>query len=480
MAPKIGIIGGGFSGTMTIAHLVKKMTSPCHIYIVSEKEDLNRGIAYNTYSKKHILNVITGKMSAFPDNPNHFLDWVIEKEEFKHIDKSIIANSFISRKLYGDYLVDIWHNVLLEAEQKQIQIVEINDTAIALENDQRHVRLSFIQSNSIEVDYCVIASGNQIPKNPEIANLEFYKSPLYFQNPWKSSSVDNVNLEEPILIVGNGLTMVDTIIGLLERNYKGEIYSISPNGFNILPHRHSGMSYTAHLHEIHEGMSLRDLFVVVHRHIKIVREFGVSAEPIIDALRPLSQKLWMSLSDVEKKKFMARLRHLFGVARHRIPLHIYDKLQKMRIDGRLHILSGKLLDMHEVNDSVQVSYYDKKRHEPQQLSVSRVINCTGPETDFQKLENTFLSPCIRDGILCQDELKLGLNTNVETLCVKNKQGVEHSNLFTLGSNLKGELWESTAVNELRQQAVRLAENIVIKINNNLSDWSTQNNVNEPS
>jgi hypothetical protein len=30
----------------------------------------------------------------------------------------------------------------------------------------------------------------------------------------------------------------------------------------------------------------------------------------------------------------------------------------------------------------------------------------------------------------------------------------------LGSNLKGELWESTAVNELRDQAKRLAHRII--------------------
>ena len=42
--------------------------------------------------------------------------------------------------------------------------------------------------------------------------------------------------------------------------------------------------------------------------------------------------------------------------------------------------------------------------------------------------------------------------------------MEHSNLFTLGSNLKGELWESTAVNELRQQANAIADIILAEEN----------------
>ena len=157
---------------------------------------------------------------------------------------------------------------------------------------------------------------------------------------------------------------------------------------------------------------------------------------------------------------MARLRHLFGVARHRIPLHIYDKIQKLRLDRTLLIQSGKIIDLVELKDEVDVTYYDKKHNYIKRLSVSRVINCTGPESDFSKLENNFLSQCIEEGILTQDELKLGIKTNVKTLRVFSKDNMEHSNIFTLGSNLKGEFWETTAVNELRQQAESLAKGIV--------------------
>jgi uncharacterized NAD(P)/FAD-binding protein YdhS len=273
-----------------------------------------------------------------------------------------------------------------------------------------------------------------------------------------------VNDSLPILIIGNGLTMVDTILGLQDNKFKGEIYSISPNGFNILPHRHTGLIYHAHLEEIHNKMSLKELIRVIHKHVKIVRQFGISAEPIIDALRPRTQGIWRNLTAAEKQFFMSRLRHLFGVARHRIPLHIYDKIQKLRIDGLLHIQSGKIIDITETGGCIDVTYFDKKQRKTQVLKVSRVINCTGPETDFSKLENNFLGQCIQDGIFYQDELKLGIQTNVETFKVKSKDGVEHSNLFTLGSNLKGELWESTAVNELRQQANAIADIILEEVN----------------
>lgn len=456
MQLSIAIIGSGFSGIMTAVQLISQKNNPFTLYLIDENENFGRGIAYTPYSKKHILNVLTGKMSAFPDEPDHFLNWVMEKEEYKNMDKTIIANAFLSRKLYGDYLTDVWQNALTQAKAKKINVIELKDRVLSIHVASSGYCLQFKKSPELVVDKCVIASGNQIPKNPSVSNNNFFKSENYFQNPWKLESVRNIHSDLPILIIGNGLTMVDTILGLEEQGYHGQIYSISPNGFNILPHRHSGLHYQEHLKEIKEGMPLRDIAQVIHKHVKIIRQFGISAEPIIDALRPMTQKLWRSLSQDDKKLFMNRFRHLFGVARHRIPLHIYDKIQKLRMEAKLHIHSGKILDITENNEGIEVQYWNRKSKSHEKIHVSRVINCTGPETDFSKIADSFLSQCIHDGLICQDNLKLGIQTNAETFKVIDVNGREHEHLYTLGSNLKGELWESTAVNELRQQAKALA------------------------
>ena len=292
--------------------------------------------------------------------------------------------------------------------------------------------------------------------------MDFYDHPNYFQNPWNIESVKNTKENLPVLIIGNGLTMVDTVLGLLEQGFKGEIYSISPNGFNILPHRHNGLKYSKLTEELSDDLSLFELVKLVNKHIKTVREFGVSAEPIIDSLRPHTQRIWKSLSDQEKDLFMSRLRHLWGVARHRIPLHSHDKIQQLRIDGKLHIISGKIIDLSASKEYVTVEYFDKKENELRQLKGSRVINCTGPETDLSNLDKSFLKNCLLKGILTQDKLKLGIKTDTESFQVINAEGNPHVNLFTIGSNLKGELWESTAVNELRGQTEKLAEKLTAR------------------
>lgn len=461
---RIGIIGGGFTGTMTAVQLIEKSTEPCEILLINERETLNKGIAYNPYSDKHLLNVIASKMSAFPDKPEHFLDWVMQKDAFKEKDKTLISGAFLPRQLYGEYLSAVWENAKTKAESKQLKLTVIESFVVDLDVQDDSVSLLLDNTVKLDLNYCVITTGNHIPRNPKIANPEFYNSPNYFQNPWKIASVKDTKEQLPVLIIGNGLTMVDTVLGLLEQGFKGEIHSISPNEFNILPHRHNGLKYSKLVEELRDDLTIHELVTLVNKHIKTVREYGVSAEPIIDSLRPHTQKIWQSFSDAEKELFMSRLRHLWGVARHRIPLHSHDKIQQLRIEGKLHITSGKLLDITESKESIAVEFLDKKANEVKKIHVSRVINCTGPETNFINLEKNFLKNCLLKGLLTQDNLNLGIHTDAETFQIIRSDGTPHSHLFTIGSNLKGELWESTAVNELRGQAEKLAEKLQSQIN----------------
>jgi uncharacterized NAD(P)/FAD-binding protein YdhS len=457
---KIGIIGAGFSGTMTAVQLIEQSTEPCEIILVDEREALNKGIAYSPYSTRHLLNVIAGKMSAYPAEPDHFLDWVMQRESFKDKDRNIIANSFLPRQVYGEYLCDVWEEAKRGAESKSIKIQVVISSVTDLDVLEDCILLRLDNNSELKIDSCVIATGNQLPRNPRIRTSSFYQSHNYFRNPWCIESVKGTKENVPVLIIGNGLTMVDTVFGLLEEGFKGEIYSISPNGFNILPHRHNGLKYSKLTEELRGDLTLFELVKMVNKHIKTVREYGTSAEPVIDSLRSRTQEIWKSLSEKEKHIFMSRLRHLWGVARHRIPLHSHDKIQQLRIDGKLHIKSGKIIDMVESNEVVTVEYFDKKENEVKKIEVSRVINCTGPETNLEYIEESFLKKCVLKGVLTQDNLKLGIKSDSESFRVKNKDGVPDGRLFTIGSNLKGELWESTAVNELRSQAEKLAAELI--------------------
>lgn len=115
---KILIAGGGFTGTIAAVHLIQKATDAFELIIINQKESFNRGIAFNPNSKKHLLNVIASKMSAFKKESHHFLDWVMQQPAYAGKDKNLIANSFLPRYVYGTYLEDIWQNAVHISRQK--------------------------------------------------------------------------------------------------------------------------------------------------------------------------------------------------------------------------------------------------------------------------------------------------------------------------------------------------------------------------
>src|SRR5260370_6982532 len=71
----IAIIGGGVSGTLTAFHLVRQRT-PARVILIDQRADFGLGLAYSTPSLRHLLNVPAGKISALPDQPDPFLNWL--------------------------------------------------------------------------------------------------------------------------------------------------------------------------------------------------------------------------------------------------------------------------------------------------------------------------------------------------------------------------------------------------------------------
>lgn len=106
----IAIIGGGFSGVMVAVHLLSNATRPLIIKLIDSQEVIGQGVAYGTDQKCHLLNVPVSIMSAFPDNPEHFLHW-LHNQGFSEID----ATTYVSRQIYGQYIQAIFNEALLNA-----------------------------------------------------------------------------------------------------------------------------------------------------------------------------------------------------------------------------------------------------------------------------------------------------------------------------------------------------------------------------
>src|ERR1700730_7787112 len=94
----IAIIGGGVSGALTAFYLVRQETR-ARVILIDQRPDFGLGLAYSPPSLRHLLNVPAGKISALPDQPSHFLDWLRA-----HHDPDATPMTFAPRAVFGRYI----------------------------------------------------------------------------------------------------------------------------------------------------------------------------------------------------------------------------------------------------------------------------------------------------------------------------------------------------------------------------------------
>ncbi len=455
---EIVIIGAGFSGLMTAYHLIKQTKSPLTIHIINDKATFGKGPAYSTPALKHLLNVPAAKMSAMHDDPNHFLDWAHKQPAYKTINRDILGKTFLPRQLYGNYITSIWEEAL-KTKREDTQIDIIYDTAVNIDHAHGKYTITLKSHAPVNADYAILATGHEAPSNPPIPNEAYYNSPTYIKNPWLIDVTKLIKPDQNILILGNGLTMVDTVISIMDSGFKGQIHTLSPTGFSVLAHRHNHLEYKDLVNEIKEPYRLDELFIIGHKHFRMLHKIGISAEPIVDSLRPLTQKIWRSWSHQEKETFLRDIKSIWNKIRHRIAPHMYDYVQRLRLTGRLVMHKAKLLDIKEDSKGIIVHYLSKHTQTEKTLNVGLVVNCTGPQTDIAKSEDVFLQNLQAKGMIQADSLHIGMDVTDHWTLI-DAQGQENPTLYTIGGNLRGLLWETTAIPELKSQTAMLAAKIL--------------------
>jgi uncharacterized NAD(P)/FAD-binding protein YdhS len=186
---------------------------------------------------------------------------------------------------------------------------------------------------------------------------------------------------------------------------------------------------------------------------------GNPTEALVDAIRPKTQEIWMGLSLPEKIQFMTHIKHFWNVTRHRAAKEVFETISKLREKNILEVLAGRLISMTETGNDVEIIFREKKTLKNRIVKVNRVINCTGPETDITKVNDPFIKNLLKHGFIIPDELKLGMNALPDGTIIHKDNSLSPF-LFTIGTNLKGILWESTALPELRLQAQQLASELL--------------------
>jgi uncharacterized NAD(P)/FAD-binding protein YdhS len=416
----VAIVGGGASGVLAAAHLQRAEPGRGRVVIVEPKAGLGEGVAYSTTDLGHLLNVRAGRLSALPDEPDHFTTWARQHT---------IADgqSFLPRAWYGEYL----RSLLEPVEHIRAQAVDISpDSAganIALSDGTRH-----------RVDRVVLAPGSSPSAWPEGLGGSRRR---WVNDPWLPGVLADLDPGDPVLLVGTGLTAVDVALSL-EAAGHWQVFATSRHG--LLPAAHPEKPFAPPPAVPPSRPSARSLLAWARATAEEVGDW----RPVVDALRPHTDELWGAMATAERLRLLRHVQRRWEVLRHRMAPSVAARISVMRETGQLTVAPGGVRSARTTRRGIDITLADRR------LRVGTVINCTGSSADVRRSRNPLVRRLLDRGVTRPGPLFLGLDTDAHG-CVRGTDDA----LWVVGPLRRGRHWETTAIPEIRMQALDLCRSL---------------------
>lgn len=401
---RVAIVGGGFSGAMLAVRLAERGVAST---LINRTPDFGLGVAYGTDCDAHLLNVRSARMSAVEDRPDDFVDWL----KAHHPDQADPLG-FAPRRLYGLYLQDrlaAAHPALIERVIAEAMTVEPDG-----------VRLS---NGALEsADTIVLATGNPPPSL-------LGPGPRVIADPWAPSALDAIGADEDVRIVGTGLTMIDMLLALEARGWRGKATAVSRQGLLPLPHGPAPDKAA----DPDPGLLSGPASARLRTARRQARRDGWRST--MESLRPLTARLWTEAGPNIRRRWLRHLRPWWDIHRHRVAPQIDARVAALIASGRL-VVERRRVEPGEADGDVWT------------------LDCTGPRQDPAAAPLT--AALLVDGRARWDALDQGLDLDDEGRLIA-ADGSADGRLFALGPPTSAAYWESTAVPEIRQRIEAMAQ-----------------------
>lgn len=426
---QVAVIGAGAAGTLVAIRLLEAAQRPLDVIVIDPAENAGRGIAYATEQSAHLLNVPAGRLSVVPSDPGHFANWADAE-----------PGEFLPRGLFGRYLADM---LAAAAARSRARLRRVRGRVVGLSRE-RGIELRLESGGTVLADAAVLALG-VFPPDCSWAPAGLRDSPRFVADPWAPRGLDGIADDEDVLLVGTGLTMADMVLAL-DRPHR-KLTAVSRHG--LLPRQHltSPVSPVAPPELTGRG-GLDTVHREVVQHIRTCLRNGHGWRSAVDGLRPLTTALWRQLPHADRERFLTtHLRH-WEVYRHRMPPVVADRLREARRARRLRVLAGEILDAVADDNGVTVTLSDNRI-----VRVGAVVNCVGPQKRASAIEDPLVTNLLDTDVAAPGPHGFGFDTDEDGRLAGHP-------LWTLGALRIGNLWETTAIPEIRDQAGLIATKVI--------------------
>lgn len=471
--PRVGIIGGGFTGAAVAIHLSRTSTMPLDISVVEPSAELGRGVAYGTTDPDHRTNGPTMTHSIYPDDAGHFDRWCRANGVITNDPECLdpVGRVFARRAEMGRY---VGHELAIHQRDNPSgsSIRHIRDRAVNAVADGNNFVVSLSDNDDLVFDLLFITTSNAPPAMLPPLRGAVADHKAFFPDPWDLERLTQIASDARILIIGTGLTMADVALVVLRDRPGAKITAISRRG--LLPQSQRRVPAPDTFLEI----MTREVPAFVSRHGKpnsaraILKAFrgdvrdgrtaGREWHVAFDEMRDAAYQLWPELSGQEQSRFVRHLSPWYETHRFRFPPQIDAKFQAAITAGRLTTHAASLMSATPQQDRIEVTTRLRGQESLATEEFDAVINCTGPERKPSQSGDPFLQNLVSGGLLVNHPLGLGLM--VDDLCrAQNREGQHEGRLRVMGPLARGRLGEINGVPHTTLHTLRVLPDVLAEL-----------------
>jgi len=254
--------------------------------------------------------------------------------------------------------------------------------------------------NDKPYDLVVQATGNCAPLRPSGAQ----SISGYHDNPW-TPDYAALSAHRHIAILGSGLTAIDAVLALDAHGYTGTIIMLSRHarlpGVHVKAPQHPAFMQT-----------LPETALTALRHLRAeIKSTDAPWQAIIDTLRPITNPIWQAWPLRERQRFMRHLITIWNTHRHRMAPQLGETIAALEHSG--HLVRRRARIGRILPGPVIVTGQGA-------IKADAVINCLG----YRSVERPLAAS------------------------------------YQIGPARFGELFETTAIPEIRVQAAELADALI--------------------
>ena len=437
----VTIIGGGASGVLLAAHLLRDVETDIRVTLIEKRGEFGQGLAYSANQRDHRVNVPARGMSAFADDPEHFWRW-LQGRGYPGAESGWV---FVPRRLYGTYL----EHVLAEAgRSKPGRLVVLSEEVLALRESRSGIETVLANGTSLVSHHAALAVGHET--QPSRGRGIAVRLGSERDTP--------LDPDASVVILGSGLSMVDTWVSLAEAKHRGPILVVSRNG--LLPKGHRDVPpITIDAADVPFGTSMPQFMAWFRGLVRQTMAAGGDWRSVVDGLRPYNQRLWQSWSKHSRRQFLRHLRPWWNIHRHRLPPELHEGLVRAIAQGQVKLIAAEFVGVERNGDAVRATIRPRGSSARETLDVARVYDCGGVSVDVLSSSNPVIRDLVATGRARADELHIGLDVD-DNCAVVDSAGHVTDRLLVVGPLTRGRFFEIEAIPDIRVQAARLADRIL--------------------